>query len=142
LTTPVNQQYPSGVWTGPQTTPYQANNVWANDSSFKNTTLLLHGDGATTSFTRDASTNNFQLSLAGDTKPNNLTPFIENGYWSNYFDGSGDYLTIGSSGGTAVGTSDFTLEFWLYPTNSSVTKIDYRLANTHGLYITIGITRG
>lgn len=118
-TTPVNQQYPSGVWTGPQTTPYQANNVWANDSSFKNTTLLLHGDGATTSFTRDASTNNFQLSLAGDTRPNNFTPYIENGYWSNYFDGAGDYISGASwSAAGNFGTSSFTVECWVYITGA------------------------
>lgn len=114
-TTPVNQQYPSGVWTGPQTTPYQANNVWANDSSFRNTTLLLHGDGATTSFTRDASTNNFQLTLAGDTKPNNLTPFITNGYWSNNFNGS-SYLTVPDNSAWVVDT-DYTVEFWCNATS-------------------------
>ena len=113
-TTPVNQQYPSGVWTGPQTTPYQANNVWANDSSFKNTTLLLHGDGATTSFTKDASTNNFQLTLVGDTKPNNLTPFITNGYWSNYFGGDGNYLTIPYNTAFNFGTGDFCIESFVY----------------------------
>jgi hypothetical protein len=112
-TTPVNQQYPSGVWTGPQTTPYQANNVWANDSSFKNTTLLLHGDGATTSFTKDASTNNFQLSLAGDTKPNNLTPFVANGYWSNYFDAFTNYLSIAAQSALTF-AGDFTIEAWVY----------------------------
>ena len=115
-TTPVNQQYPSGVWTGPQTTPYQANNVWANDSSFKNTTLLLHGDGATTSFTKDASTNNFQLTLNGDTRPNNLTPFVENGYWSNYFDGSGDTLNTASNSAFGFGSGAWTFEAWVYPT--------------------------
>jgi len=118
-TTPVNQQYPSGVWTGPQTTPYQTNNVWGVDSSFRNTTLLLHGDGATTSFTRDASTNNFQLSLVGDTKPNNLTPFVQNGYWSNYFDGSGDYLTSSHPNLNAT----WTFECWVYRTVSSTQQV-------------------
>ena len=114
-TTPVNQQYPSGVWTGPQTTPYQTNNVWANDSSFKNTTLLLHGDGATTSFVKDASTNNFQLTLAGDTKPNNLTPFVENGYWSNYLPNTtGTCLRFGTSSNLALGSGSFTVEMWVY----------------------------
>ena len=121
-TTPVNQQYPSGVWTGPQTTPYQTNNVWGVDSSFKNTTLLLHGDGATTPFIKDASTNNFQLSLVGDTKPNNLTPFITNGYWSNYFDGTTDYLNTPSNAAFGMGTGDFTVETWIYFTAAQAEK--------------------
>ena len=108
--TPVNQQYPSGVWTGAQTTPYQTNNVWANDSSFKNTTMLLHGDGATTPFIKDASTNNFQLTIAGDTKPNNLTPFITNGYWSNYFGTTTSNLKFASSASFAIGTGNFTIQ--------------------------------
>jgi hypothetical protein len=108
-TTPVNQQFPSGVWTGVQSTPYQTNNVWGNDTSFKNTTMLLHGDGATTPFIKDASTNNFQLTIAGDTKPNNLTPFITNGYWSNYFTDVNAYLGTPT---ITLGTS-FTIEFFV-----------------------------
>jgi hypothetical protein len=88
----------------------------------------------------DSSTNNFVITRNGNTTQGTFTPYGAN--WSNYFDGSGDYLTIGSSGGTAIGTSDFTLEFWLYPTNSSVTQIDYRPTNTNGAYITIGILPG
>ena len=130
-TNPVNQQYPSGVWTGPQTTPYQTNNVWANDSSFKNTTLLLHGDGATTSFTRDASTNNFQMSLVGDTKPNNLTPFIENGYWSNFFNGSSDYLTMPDNANYVI-SGDFTAEAWIFPTSFGGTNGNIVLAQWPG----------
>lgn len=109
---PVNQQFPSGVWTGPQSAPYQANNVWANDSSFKNTTLLLHGDGATTPFIQDASGNNFQVAISGDTKPSMGNPYITNGYWSNYFDGSGDYLSASYNSAFAF-TGDFTVEYWI-----------------------------
>jgi len=116
-TTPVNQQYPSGVWTGPQSAPYQANNVWGSDPFFRNTTLLLHGDGATTPFTKDASTNNFQLTIFGDTKPNSKTPFTPPSgvttYGSGYFDGTGDYLTVPN---TTNASGNFTYEFWMYAT--------------------------
>jgi hypothetical protein len=126
--TPVNQQFPSGVWTGQQSAPYQAGNVWAYDSSFKNTTLLLHGDGATRSFTQDASTNNFQITLNGDTKPNNLTPFITNGYWSNLF-GSNSGLTAPNNSAFKPATNDFTVEAWIFQTSSGTEQAIYGDSN-------------
>jgi hypothetical protein len=56
----------------------------AADAFFKNNTLLLQG---TDTFVKDASTNNFGLTIAGDTKPNNFNPYTP-GYYSNYFNGS------------------------------------------------------
>jgi len=34
--------------------------------------------------------------------------------WSNYFDGTGDYLTVPANAVFAMGTGDFTFEVWLY----------------------------
>ena len=118
--TPVNQQYPSGVWTGAQTTPYQTNNVWANDSSFKNTTMLLHGDGATTPFNADASTNNFNVTINGDAKSNNFNPYLGTGYYSNYF-ASGAYIRAGTSANLALGSGAWTCESWVFPTSFTTT---------------------
>ena len=88
----------------------------------------------------DSSTNNFVITRNGNTTQGTFSPYGST--WSNYFDGSGDYLTIGSSGGTAIGTSDFTLEFWVYMTNSSVTQIDFRPSSTNGAYISFGWISG
>ena len=33
---------------------------------------------------------------------------------SVYFDGTGDYLTIGESSDFTLGTDDFTVESWIY----------------------------
>ena len=33
-------------------------------------------------------------------------------YYSNYFDGTGDYLSIADSGALRFGTGNFTVEFW------------------------------
>jgi hypothetical protein len=93
------------------------------DTYFKYTPLLLNGNPPSPTFVTDASTNSFPISVAGDTKPNNFNPYSA-GYYSNYFDGTGDYLntvaqsTLPSIGNihTFVAGQDFTIEAWIYLT--------------------------
>jgi hypothetical protein len=82
------------------------------DSNWKYTSLLLNGETSVTPFINDASTNNLALVIQGDTKPTTFTPYSE-GYYSNFFDGTGDYLTLPNSSSFAFGTGDFTIEFWI-----------------------------
>jgi hypothetical protein len=89
----------------------------ASDSYFGYNTLLLQGADT---FVKDASSNNFELTIAGDTRPNSFNPYTP-GYYSNYFDGSGDGLSVPASSALAPLTGDFTYEAWVYPTSSSVT---------------------
>ena len=84
----------------------------ANDTYFKNVTLLLNGETTVTPFISDASTNSFGLTIVGDTKPVLFNPYQE-GYYSNYFDGTGDYLTTPSSANFTF-PADFTIECWIY----------------------------
>ena len=79
---------------------------------WKYTTLLLSGETTVTPFISDASTNSFPVVILGDTKPTKFTPYSE-GYYSNYFDGTGDSLVINGNAGP-IGTEDFTWECWVY----------------------------
>jgi hypothetical protein len=95
------------------------------DPYFKNTTLLLPGNGtngATNNTFLDASTNNFTITRNGNTTQGTFSPFSQTG-WGNYFDGSGDYLSTTNVAALRLGAGDFTCEVWIYP---------LRLTNTNG----------
>jgi len=87
------------------------------DTYFKYTTLLLNGNPPSPTFVTDASTNSFPISVVGDTKPNNFNPYSA-GYYSNYFDGTGDYLDLPASSLWDFGLNNFTVEAWVYPTSA------------------------
>jgi hypothetical protein len=82
-----------------------------NDS---NTKLLLHMDGADdgTVFTDSASgaTETHTVTRINTVTKTGTKKF---GTTSAYFDGDGDWLTIPASDDWAIGTDDFTLDFWI-----------------------------
>jgi hypothetical protein len=84
------------------------------DPNFKQTVLLLHGDGtngAQNNTFLDSSTNNFTITRNGNTTQGTFSPFsVGAGEWSNYFDGTGDYLTAPQS----LTDNSFTVEGWFY----------------------------
>ena len=98
------------------------------DAQIKYVTTLLTGDGtngatnggssATTvpSVISDASTNNFNLVIAGDVKPNRFNP-NQDGYYGNYFPSVGDYVSFTDT--ASFGTGDFTVECFVFPTASA-----------------------
>ena len=85
------------------------------DDNFKNVTLLLNGDGtngAQNNTFLDSSTNNFTITRNGNTTQGSFSPYGAN--WSNYFDGTGDYLTAPSNSAWTFGSSgNFTIELWV-----------------------------
>jgi hypothetical protein len=85
--------------------------VAATDPQFNYVTMLLHGNGtngAQNNTFLDSSTNNFTITRNGNTTQGTFSPFGNN--WSNYFDGSGDYLSFTKQ----TTTSAFTCECWFY----------------------------
>ena len=86
----------------------------ASDTYWKYTTLLLNAETAVAPFVTDASTNNSAITVVGDTKPSKFSPYTP-GYYSNYFDGTGDSLAVTGDGSVInFGTGDFTIETWVY----------------------------
>lgn len=77
--------------------------------------LLLNGATPTTTFINDTSLNNSQLTIAGDTKPNNFNPY-EGNFYSNYMNGQ-VYSAMSAAGSSFYLTGDFTIESWIYPTS-------------------------
>lgn len=69
------------------------------DPSFNNVSALLHGDGtngAQNNTFIDSSTNALAVTRSGSATQGTFTPFSQTG-WSNYFNGSTDYLSVGTS---------------------------------------------
>jgi hypothetical protein len=73
----------------------------------------------------DNSSNAFAITVNGNSQPTRFNPFGEtvtagveyapaSHGGSVYFDGSGDYLSSGTSTAYTLGTGDFTIEAWLY----------------------------
>lgn len=83
-------------------------------------TLLLakaSGNDGTNAIT-DESSNGYTLTKGGDVKRSAFSPYRNAGY-SYYFDGSGDYIAMPSnSTDVQLGSGDFTVEAWIYPTAS------------------------
>jgi hypothetical protein len=89
----------------------------SSDPFFNNTSLLLHGDGtngAQNNTFLDSSSNNLTITRNGTPTQGSFTPY--GNLWSNYFNGSTDYLnnyTAGAATATSFGTNDFTVEAWV-----------------------------
>lgn len=70
---------------------------------------------------KDNSSNNLTFTVAGNPVPVAGDPFstgsatLPAGYWSGYFDGSGDYLTVPSNTAWSFGTGAFCVELWINP---------------------------
>jgi hypothetical protein len=103
---------------------WQAAATPSSDPYFDYTTLLLPGNGtngAQNNTFLDSSTNAFTITRNGNTTQGTFTPFSQTG-WGNFFDGTGDYLSVANNVAFQFGTGDLTCEAWVYPTATPATN--------------------
>jgi hypothetical protein len=94
---------------------------------------------------KDNSTNNYSFTvLAGSPSVQAFSPFAPTAAYlattnggSGYFDGSGDDLSFNPSTAINIGTSDFTVEAWVYHTGGSDKSI---ISNSGSFTFTYGAT--
>ena len=114
------------------------------------TPLLAYTDDGNTSFLtcqsnrfKDNSTNNYTITPSGSARVVAFSPFNPSASWSaatyggsGYFDGNTDYLTVPQSAGALdLGSGQFSLEFWWYPTSVSGTIIPFIGDSTGNWYV-------
>ena len=90
------------------------NSQFQNDS---NTILLLHFNGThqSTSFYDDGNVT-FTPTANGNAQIVTNTTKLNGS--AGFFDGSGDFLSIADNDLFDLGSNDFTIEFWTYPTSA------------------------
>jgi len=90
-----------------------------------NTRILLNFNDSNYSLTTNTAQNNYftdsSLSAAAITRTGSptqgsFTPYQPSGYWSNYFNGTTQYVSVG---GTISLSANFTIEFWFFPSSSA-----------------------
>lgn len=99
------------------------------DPFFKYVSMLLPGtgtNGAQNNTFVDSSTNNFAVTRVGNTTQGTFTPYGSN--WSNYFDGSGDYLGLPANVNLTL-SGDFTIEFWINLTALTASQTVFNNSN-------------
>ena len=87
--------------------------ISASDPYFSSTSLFLKNGNTIDNSITDSSTNSTTIT-AQSIAQGTFTPFLGDGYYSNYFDGASSYLTLTSP--VNIGADDFTIELWVYPT--------------------------
>ncbi len=101
-------------------------------------TLQTNG-GAINNSIMDQSVFSNIITRAGNATQGTFSPYSQNG-WSNYFDGTGDYLTLPTNAAFAIGTADFTVEMWVMPTGDNLpwttlfAGVNYGASSDWGLY--------
>lgn len=111
------------------------------DAFWKYVSLLLNTsatNGAQNNTFLDSSTNNFSITRNGDTTQGSFNPYMPSGYWSGYFDGNGDNLSVASATALNLSSGDFTIEAWVFwsgsNANSTIINKDGLVASSYPSY--------
>ena len=120
----VNVAQTQGVYTTQAALESLSAGQWCTDPNFNQTTLLLQADNASNTSQNntflDSSVNNLLITRYGNTTQGSFSPFsAQPGYWSNYFDGTLDSITLPTSAALNIGTGSFTIEFWINTNNNN-----------------------
>ena len=97
------------------------------DDDFNLVSALYHFDGTnggTNNTFLDGSSNGITISRNGNTTQGSINPFGSS-RWSNRF--SGQYLYIANQSTLTPGTSDFTIECWVYFSSSTTNQGIFQL---------------
>tara|TARA_E500000318_G_scaffold12786_2_gene11736 strand:- start:6320 stop:8857 length:2538 start_codon:yes stop_codon:yes gene_type:complete len=86
------------------------------------TYALTQADDSETDAQVDASSNSHTITENGNVTSTAFTPHHPGGY-STYFDGSGDNIEVAEHTSTRVGSSDFTIEAWIYNNEANSTGL-------------------
>ncbi len=114
--------YSGGVFSATRANSVGTVTSTSGDANFADVSLLLHGDGTSGSTTiTDSSSTPKTITVNGNAQID--TAVKKFGTGSIEFDGTGDYLTAPDDAAWDLGSSDFTIEAWVYPTASPAQPI-------------------
>ena len=103
-----------------------------SDDEFNRVSFLSHFDGANNGVNNvfdDGSTSNHTITDDGNVTQGSFGPFARpDGEWSNYFDGTGDYLSTPSQG-TLAASANWCVEAYFYCTGT--TSGTYRVMSSN-----------
>ena len=86
------------------------------DPNFNQTVLLLHGDGTNGGQNNtfiDSSPTGRTLTRNGNLTQGTFNPFLGDGQYSNFFDGSNDFITMPNVSDLNLVTGNFTIDFFI-----------------------------
>jgi len=101
----------------------------ATDPYFSYVPLLLNttsSNGQQNNTFLDSSTNNFNITRTGTPTQGSVTPYWPNGQWSNYFNGSTDYTSVGAASNWTFlhnGLQNYTIECWFFSSDNTYRSI-------------------
>jgi hypothetical protein len=116
------------------------------DPQFNYVTALLHGDGtngAQNNTFLDSSSNAFTVTRGGTPTQGSWSAY--GSLWSNYFGGSGNYLSVSDATPLNLSGGSYTLEFWIYPSGNYTdynTVISKRIGGSSAWEVFLSQTTG